>query len=73
VLTSLVRTLALLLRVLGNVVRQASRVMINVYDVFIVVPLLIERLVNRSRGRGKSRAGIGAHDDDDVVTAGRGR
>jgi hypothetical protein len=72
-LTSLVRALALLLRVLGNVVRHASRVLIHMYDVFIVVPLLIERLVNRSRGRGKSRAGIGAHDDDDVVTAGRGR
>jgi hypothetical protein len=55
------------------VVRHASRVLIHMYDVFIVVPLLIERLVNRSRGRGKSRAGIGAHDDDDVVTAGRGR
>ena len=72
-LTSVVRTLALLLRVLGNVIRQASRVLINVYDVFIVVPLLIERLVKGSRGRKAGRAGIGAHDDDEVVTAGRGR
>ena len=73
VLTSLVRTLALLLRVLGNVVRQSSRVLVHIYDVFIVVPLLIERLVRGGRGRKGARGGIGAHDDDDVVTAGRGR
>jgi hypothetical protein len=73
VLTSLVRTLALLLRVLGNVVRQSSRVLVHIYDVFIVVPLLIERLVRGGRGRKGARGGIGAHDDDDVVTAGRWR
>ena len=70
-LTALVRSVALVLRVLCNVVRQASRVLVHVYDVFIVVPLLIERLVRGGRGRKGARGGIGAHDDDDVVTSGR--
>jgi hypothetical protein len=48
-------------------------VLVHIYDVFIVVPLLIERLVRGGRGRKGARGGIGAHDDDDVVTAGRGR
>jgi len=71
VVTSLVRSLALLLRVLGNVIRQASRVLVHMYDVFIVVPLLIERLARGGRGRKGGRAGIGVHDDDEVVTSGR--
>lgn len=48
-LTALVRALAFTLRLAGNVVRQASRVLIRLYDVAIVVPLLIERLVKAPR------------------------
>ena len=33
-----------LLRVLGNMARRMSRVLITLYDVVIVVPLLVERL-----------------------------
>src|SRR5436190_7838276 len=48
-LTVLVRALALVLRVAGQAVRQASRVLIRLYDVAIVLPLLAERLVKRPR------------------------
>lgn len=48
-LTGLVRALAFALRLAGNVVRHASRVLIRLYDVAIVVPLLIERLVKAPR------------------------
>jgi hypothetical protein len=48
-LTALVRALALVLRVAGQAVRQASRVLIRLYDVAIVVPLLAERLARGSR------------------------
>ncbi|HEY3075048.1 MAG TPA: hypothetical protein VGJ74_07735 [Burkholderiales bacterium] len=48
-LTALVRALALVLRVAGQAVRQASRVLIRLYDVAIVLPLLAERLARGSR------------------------
>jgi hypothetical protein len=48
----LVRVTGFLLRVLGNVVRQLFRVMIAAYDVTIVLPLLIERLVKAARSQG---------------------
>lgn len=56
-LSALVRSAAFGLRLAGNVARQSSRVLIRVYDVAIVVPLLIERLV-------KSRSHAGAVDID---------
>ncbi|HEY5897273.1 MAG TPA: hypothetical protein VIV54_06895 [Burkholderiales bacterium] len=48
-LMALVRTLALLLRIASQVVRQMSRLLIHFYDVLIVLPLLAERLVTGSR------------------------
>jgi hypothetical protein len=60
-LTALVRSLALALRVLGQAVRQASRVLIRLYDVAIVLPLLAERLI-----KGARRSGHGAGLDVDV-------
>ena len=54
-LTALVRTLALVLRVTGQALRQASRVLIRLYDVAIVVPLLAERIVKGSRRSGRRR------------------
>ena len=55
VLTALVRTLALVLRITGQAVRHASRVLIRLYDVAIVVPLLVERMVKGSRRSGRRR------------------
>jgi len=48
-LMALLRALALVLRVAGQAVRQASRVLIRLYDVAIVLPLLAERLVKGPR------------------------
>src|SRR2546426_6021262 len=48
----LIRATAFVLRVLGNLVRQLCRVLIGVYDVTIVLPLLIERLVKAARSEG---------------------
>ncbi len=44
-LAALVRASAFALRFAGNVARHVSRVLIRLYDVAIVVPLLVERLV----------------------------
>ena len=49
-LVMLVRVLAFVLRILGNLVRQLCRVLTILYDVTIVLPLLIERMVKSARG-----------------------
>ncbi|TFZ05703.1 hypothetical protein EZ313_03310 [Ramlibacter henchirensis] len=48
-LMALVRTAALALRAAANLVRNASRLLVHLYDVLIAVPLLIERVVKRPR------------------------
>src|SRR6266853_1594438 len=49
-LVMLVRVLAFVLRILGNLVRQLCRVLTTLYDVTIVLPLVIERVVKAARG-----------------------
>jgi hypothetical protein len=61
-LTALVRSLAVMLRLAGNAVRQLSRVLIRLYDVAIVVPLLVERLARGAPRRAKPALA----DDDDL-------
>ena len=63
-LMALVRTAALLLRVLGQAARHASRVLIRLYDVAIVLPLLAEHLVKAPRRPRAARAA--AMDDTDL-------
>ena len=48
-LMAFVRSLALVLRIAGQILRQTSRVLIRLYDVAIVVPLLAERLTKAAR------------------------
>jgi hypothetical protein len=48
-LVMLVRVAAFVLRVLGNFMRHLCRVLITLYDVLIVLPLLVERVVKASR------------------------
>src|SRR5258708_1954853 len=48
----LIRATAFVLRVLGNFIRQLCRVLIGVYDITILLPLLIERLVRPTRSQG---------------------
>jgi len=48
----LIRMTGFVLRVLGNLVRQLCRVLIGVYDITIVLPLLVERLVKAARSEG---------------------
>jgi hypothetical protein len=50
VLVMLVRVLAFVVRILGNLVRQLCRLLTILYDVTIVLPLLIERVVKAARG-----------------------
>jgi hypothetical protein len=61
VLVMLVRAMAFVLRVLGNLVRQLCKVLTTLYDVTIVLPLLIERMVKATRGEaaGASRPARG--------------
>ena len=46
----LARGFALLLRIAGNLIRQASRVLVHLYDVAIVLPLWVERMASGARG-----------------------
>lgn len=62
-LMALVRTTALVLRMLGNAVRHASRVLIRLYDVAIVLPLLAEHLVKAPR---RARPAAASLDDTDL-------
>jgi hypothetical protein len=48
-LVMVVRVTGFLLRILGHLVRQLCRVLIAVYDVTIVLPLLVERVVKAIR------------------------
>jgi len=45
----LIRATAFVLRVLGNLIRQLCKLLIGIYDVTIVLPLLVERLVKAAR------------------------
>ena len=63
-LMALVRTAALLLRILGQAARHASRVLIRLYDVAIVLPLLAEHLVKAPHRPRPARAA--AMDDADL-------
>jgi hypothetical protein len=49
-LVMLVRALAVLLRISGTIVRQVTRVLTTLYDIAIVLPLLVERMVVNGRG-----------------------
>jgi len=57
-LVMLVRALAVLLRISGTIVRQLARVLVTVYDILIVVPLLVERLVQNGRGSAARAAAV---------------
>jgi len=48
----LVRVLGFVLRILGNLVRQLCKVLVTLYDVTIVLPLVIERVVKAARSGG---------------------
>jgi len=48
-LVTLVRVAAFTLRVLGSFMRHLCRVLITLYDVLIVLPLLVERMVKAAR------------------------
>jgi len=56
VLTAAVRSAAFLLRLIGNIARQLSRVLIRLYDVAIVLPLLVEQVVKAARRRAPAKA-----------------
>ena len=63
-LAGFVRTLAFVLRILGNLARRLSRVLINLYDVVIVLPLLIEHLVKAPRAPAPGKSKRGADTDE---------
>ena len=57
-LVMLVRTLAVLLRITGTIVRRLMRVVTTLYDIVIVLPLLVERLVQNGRGSSAGTAAV---------------
>ncbi len=59
-LVLLTRTIGFLLRISSNIVRNAVHLLVNLYDVVIFIPLVLERLVRKGSGterRSKDRGG----------------
>jgi len=56
----LLRTLRLMVRVSGSIANHLSKVLVSLYDLFIMVPLGIERMIRESR--------VGQSDDDEGGT-----
>jgi hypothetical protein len=50
VFTASLRALAFVLRLVGNIVKQLGNVLVNVYDLIILLPLWIERHAHRGHG-----------------------
>jgi hypothetical protein len=78
-LVLLARAAAFVLRLVGHLVRNIARVLITLYDVVIVMPLLVERLIRTRSGRAAesgrkvSEPWIEASDlDDEKLAARRG-
>ncbi len=63
---SLVHALVFVMRFIGGTARQLSKMLVNLYDLFIMLPLGIERMVVGSIGR---RADKPATDDSESVSA----
>jgi hypothetical protein len=55
-LVMLIQALGFLLRILSNVARQASRLLLHFFDLLIVLPLLVEHLVQSLRGEAPVNA-----------------
>jgi hypothetical protein len=54
VLLAVVRLVAFLIRLLGHIARHGSRVLLSIYDVFIVLPLMVQRIGRRALPRTAS-------------------
>jgi len=65
-LMAFVRTVALTLRMLGQAARQASRVLVRLYDVAIVLPLLAEHFFKAKTMPRRSKRAAAAMDDSDL-------
>ena len=65
---SVVRVLAYATKMTGQMMYQAGRIMIHVYDMVIFLPLSIEQLVRNSKGArdGEDAGGIGVKRDEPV-------
>lgn len=56
-----IRSVGFLLRISSNIVRNAVHLLVNLYDVVIFIPLVMERLVRKGAGserRDKDRGGV---------------
>lgn len=54
------RGVAVVLRLAGSFIRQLARVLVTLYDILIVLPLLVERLVKNGRVAKPRVTGLGA-------------
>lgn len=64
----LLRALAYVLRLIGNVAQHAGSVMRAVYDLLIFVPLWIERMVKEKGKKRKKGASLDVMEDDEVTS-----
>jgi len=65
-LLGVARAVALALRIAGQTARHASRVLIRLYDVAIVLPLLAEHFARAPRKARKARPASATLDDTDI-------
>ncbi|MFW5969151.1 MAG: hypothetical protein ACOCP9_00780 [Halofilum sp. (in: g-proteobacteria)] len=78
VFLGVLRTVRVVLRIVGGTARHLSRMLISLYDLFVMLPLAIERLAGQgarslgksARGRGERDGGTDDTDDTDSETGG---
>ena len=61
VASALLRALAFVLRLLGNLARYSGKMVTNLYDLIIFGPLWLENTITKKLGAGKSLTGSSAH------------
>ncbi|MBE9531188.1 MAG: hypothetical protein IME98_00105 [Proteobacteria bacterium] len=73
--TASLRTIAFMLRLTGNIAKESGSLMINVYDLIILLPLWIERHVHREHGsssKTEEQTDISSHPSGSAESRGGG-
>ncbi len=53
---AVLRTFALIFRVIGSVIRHGGEMLVEIYDIFVFAPLWLERQIKGSMGNGRKAA-----------------
>ena len=72
VVTALLRAIAFILRLTGNLAKQSGNFVINVYDLIILLPLWIEKVAHRGTAGTEEHTKVSSHQPSGPGSAGSG-